>query len=44
METLMALIALHLSEIIGRGFSIEASVTNMSVDASIDMSVNLTEV
>jgi len=41
-KPLMTIIALNLFEIIGRGFSIEASVTNVSVDTSVFTSVDIT--
>jgi len=41
-KPLMAIIALNLFEIIGRGFSIEDSVTNVSVDTSVYMPVDAT--
>lgn len=43
-KPLMAIITFHLYEIIGRGFNIEASVTSMSVDTSIYMSVDATKI
>jgi hypothetical protein len=43
MEKLKAITALHLSKTIGRSFSVETSVTNMSVDTSIDTSIEVIE-